>query len=197
MWVCVWLCVSWGVEERECTLLADFIVSDRKQVVSPDPSPSHLGTCTHIHTQTHTGPHHTSSSVVQVLIPSVSMVSGWRGSVWCQAVASTSLTPSLQDKTDTQLVCVCVCVLKSPLEAYLRDDAIFQITPTHTCTLTAAVSCHPLILLNGFSLVRGLPWVEHLIAGLKTLDHLVAALIGLTLWFRDIEGMAEAFWGGP
>ncbi len=72
----------------------------------------------------------------------------------------------------------------------------FLKTYAHTCTIASAACCHPLILLNCFSSVRGLPWVKHLIAWLKTLDHLVAALIGLRLWFSDIEVMAEAFCDG-
>lgn len=47
-------------------------LSEKKQVAPDDPSPSHLETQAH----THISPHHTSIPGVQVLIPSVSMVSG-------------------------------------------------------------------------------------------------------------------------
>lgn len=104
--VCVCLCASVFHEEskKERALFCSLHCVWEEAGGAPRPlpqSPTNSHTYkpyTHGRTHiVHISPHHTSILGVQVLIPSVSMVSGGWGSVWCQAVASTSLTPSLHN----------------------------------------------------------------------------------------------------
>lgn len=94
----------------------------------PLPINQHVHSHTHMH-GSHWPPPHSLVGVWE-LIPSVSMVSGWWGSVWCQAVSSTDLTPSLQHETDSVCMCVCLCTNR-PMEAYGRTDWIFRNTDTN------------------------------------------------------------------
>lgn len=82
------------------------------------------------------------------------MVCGWWGSVWCQAVAGTDLTPTLQDQT------MCGCASET-LGGLLRDDAIFKNTHMHACFFSVLSSLN---LVKLFQLGQGFARVKHLMA---------------------------------